>query len=310
VAENARRIALDSVRLTKLRLDGGVAPRSDLSQAQTILATADASLADQRALVAQDENALRLLAGTEVSRDLLPDDMDRALNGLAVLPSGLGSEVLLRRPDVVQAEYTLRAFNAEVGAARAALFPRISLTGIVGFASNALGSLFSGDAFNFSAAPTAAYPIFRAGAGRANVRYSQAQRDAAIASYERAIQSAFRETADALARQGTVGEQLRAARAQFSATDETLRLNDLRYRGGIDTFLSNLDAQRSLLSAQQQLVNTQLLAATNRVNLYRALGGDSTLETTADGPAPVTPAGAPRADDPLPDQTDRDATGR
>jgi len=303
VAQNTRAIALDSVRLTKLRLDGGVAPRSDLTQAQTILATADAALADQRALLAQDENALRLLVGTDVPRTDLPADMDAASATLAVLPAGLSSDVLLRRPDVVQAEYTLRAANAEIGAARAALFPRISLTGFVGFASRALSGLFSGDAFNYSVSPTASYPIFRAGAGRANVRYAEAQRDAALATYEGAIQAAFRDVADALARQGTVGEQLRATRAQFAATNETLTLNNLRYRGGIDTFLTSLDAQRSLLTARQQLVNTQLLAAVNRVTLYRALGGDSTLDVTDRGPQAVTPAGAPRPQDPLPDRT-------
>jgi outer membrane protein, multidrug efflux system len=218
-----------------------------------------------------------------------------------VLPAGLSSNVLLRRPDVVQAEYELRATNAEIGAARAALFPTISLTGLVGFASDALSRLFTGDAFNYSVSPTVNYAVFRAGAGRANVRFSQAQRDAALAGYERAIQIAFREVSDALARQGTIAEQTRAARALLSATEETFRLNEARYRGGIDTFLTALDAQRSLLAARQSFVSTQLEAASNRVTLYRALGGDSTLETTRDGPEPVTLSGAPRADEPLPD---------
>lgn len=301
VAEETARTAEASVRLTRARLQGGIVPRSDLTQAQQILATAQASLADQRALVAQDVNALQLLTGSSVDAALLPASIEEAAQTLAVLPAGLDSRVLLRRPDVVQAEYELRATNAEIGAARAALFPRISLTGLVGFASDALRTLFTGDAFSYSVSPTASYSIFRAGAGRANVRFTQAQRDAALAGYERAIQIAFREVADALARQGVIGEQLRAGRQLVSATNETLRLNEARYRGGIDTFLTLLDAQRSQLQAQQTFVNTQLLAGTNRVALYRALGGDATLETTAGGPVPVTASGAPRPDEPLPE---------
>lgn len=301
VAEETTRAAEASVRLTRARLQGGIVPRSDLTQAQQILATAQLALANQRALAAQDVNALQLLTGSPVDPSLLPASIEEAAQTLAVLPAGLDSRVLLRRPDVVQAEYELRATNAEIGAARAALFPRISLTGLVGFASDALRTLFTGDAFSYSVSPTASYSIFRAGAGRANVRFTQAQRDAALAGYERAIQVAFREVADALARQGVIGEQLRAGRQLVSATNETLRLNEARYRGGIDTFLTLLDAQRSQLQAQQTFVNTQLLAGTNRVALYRALGGDATLEATAQGPVPVTPSGASRPDEPLPD---------
>ena len=188
----------------------------------------------------------------------------------------------------MQAEYQLRATNAEIGAARAALFPRISLTGLIGFASNALSSLFSGGAFNYSVAPSASYSIFNAGAGVANVRYSQAQRDAALATYEKSIQTAFRETADALARQGTIADQLRANQNFVVAADDTLTLTNARYRGGIDTFLTSLDAQRSYYSAQRTLVATQLTAATNKISLYQALGGDSLLDAPATGPAPAT----------------------
>jgi multidrug efflux system outer membrane protein len=194
------------------------------------------------------------------------------------------SSVLLRRPDVVQAEYQLRAANAEIGAARAALFPRISLTGLLGLASNALTGLFSGNGFNWSAGADANYSIFNAGAGRANVRLSEAQREAAVATYERAIQSAFREVADALARRGTITEQLRATQAQATAAADTFRLAEARYRGGIDPFLSSLDAQRSLYTAQRTLVNTRLVQASNLVTLYRTLGGDSLLRATPQGP--------------------------
>ncbi|WP_375402579.1 efflux transporter outer membrane subunit [uncultured Sphingomonas sp.] len=300
VAERTAQSAESSVRLTRARLEGGIVPRSDLTQAQQVLATAQADLAEQRTFVAQDVNAVTLLVGASVDPTLLPASIEEAAPTLAVLPAGLDSRVLLRRPDVVQAEYDLRATNAEIGAARAALFPRISLTGILGFASNALGRLFTGDAFSYSVSPTASYSIFRAGAARANVEFSRAQRDAALAGYERAIQIAFREVADALARQGTIAEQLRASQLLVNATDETLRLNDARYRGGIDTFLTLLDAQRSAYTAQRTFVATQLAAATNRVALYRALGGDATLETTATGPVPVSASGARRTDEPLP----------
>lgn len=299
-AQETVRIAESSVRLTRARLEGGIAPRSDLSQAQQVLATAQVSLARQRTAVAQDVNALQLLVGAPFDSALLPASIEEAMPTLAALPTGLDSRVLLRRPDVVQAEYQLRAANAEIGAARAALFPRISLTGLAGFASNALSSLFSGDTFTYSVSPTATYAIFQAGAGRANVRFTEAQRDGLLATYERSIQIAFREVSDALARQGTIGEQLRASRLLVNATSDTLRLNDARYRGGIDTFLTLLDAQRSQLTARQTLIDTQLQAGVNRVALYRALGGDATLETTAQGPLPVTPSGAPRVDEPLP----------
>ena len=285
-----------SVTLTNARLRGGVAPRTDLRQAQQILFTAQSDLAQQRTALAQDVNALQLLVGAPVDTALLPESIEQALPTVATLPAGLDSSILLRRPDVVQSEYELRATNAEIGAARAELFPRISLTGILGFASTSLTSLFSGGAFNYSVAPSVSYPIFRAGAGIAGVAYSKAQRDAALATYEKTIQTAFQETADALARQGTIADQLKANQDFSAAAQDTYRLTDARYRGGIDTFLSSLDAQRSLYTAQRNLVATQLVGASNRVTLYRVLGGDSTLEATANGPQPVTQSGAPRTE--------------
>lgn len=288
IARDTAASAQKSVRLTEARLRGGIAPRTDLRQAQQILFTANADLARQRTALAQDVNALQLLVGAPVDTALLPTSIDTAGATIATLPAGLDSTILLRRPDVVQAEYQLRATNAEIGAARAALFPRISLTGLIGFASNALSSLFSGGAFNYSVAPSASYSIFNAGAGVANVRYSQAQRDAALATYEKSIQTAFRETADALARQGTIADQLRANQNFVVAADDTLTLTNARYRGGIDTFLTSLDAQRSYYSAQRTLVATQLTAATNKISLYQALGGDSLLDAPATGPAPAT----------------------
>jgi len=286
IAQDTALSAEKSVRLTDARLRGGIAPRTDLRQAQQILETANADLAQQRTALAQDVNALQLLVGAPVEATLLPASIDQAQATIATLPAGVDSSVLLRRPDVVQAEYELRATNAEIGAARAALFPRISLTGLLGFASTALSSLFTGGAFNYSVAPSVSYPIFRAGAGIANVRYSQAQRDAALATYEKSIQTAFRETADALARQGTLADQLRANRNFAAAARDTLTLTNARYRGGIDTFLTSLDAQRSYYTAQRTLIATELVGATNKVTLYQVLGGDALLTATAAGPIP------------------------
>ena len=300
IAQDTANSAGQSVRITRARLEGGIAPRTDLRQAEQVEAVAEADLASQRTALAQDANALQLLVGAPVDGSLLPGSIDEAAAGIAALPAGLDSTILLRRPDVVQAEYELRAANAEIGAARAALFPRISLTGILGFASTGLSSLFTGGAFNYSVAPSVSYPIFRAGAARAGVGYAKAERDVALATYEKAIQTAFRETSDALARQGTVAAQLRANRKNLNAAADTANLANAAYRGGVNTFLNSLDAQRSLYAAQQTLVATQLTGASNLVTLYQVLGGDSSLDATATGPRPVGLSGAPRTEEPLP----------
>jgi multidrug efflux system outer membrane protein len=278
IARETAASAEKSVTLTRLRLQGGIAPRTDLRQAEQILTSAQADLAQQRTLVAQDINALQLLVGTPIDPKLLPASIDEAAPTIGELPAGLESYVLLRRPDVVEAEYQLRAANAQIGAARAALFPKISLTGLLGFASSALTSLFTGGAFGWQASADAAYTIFNAGAGRANVRLSEAQRTAALGTYQKAIQTAFREVADALARQGTMADQLAARQKQQSAAADYYLLAEARYKAGVDNFLSTLDAQRSYYSAQQLLVQTKLTAARNRVDLYQSLGGDSLLD--------------------------------
>jgi outer membrane protein, multidrug efflux system len=284
IAEQTAASAQRSVQLTRLRLQGGIAPRTDLSQAEQILSQAQADLARQRTLVAQDVNALQLLVGTPISPNLLAGSIDEAFGTVVPLPAGVNSYVLLRRPDVLQAEYQLRAANAQIGAARAALFPRISLTGLLGLASSALTSLFTGGAFGFSAGADASYTIFQAGAGHANVRLTEAQRAAAIATYQHTIQTAFREVADALARRGTINDELAARQRQQAAAADTYKLTEARYRAGVDPFLTVLDAQRSYYSAQQTLVQTKLTAAQNLVDLYQSLGGDSLLD-----PPPVKP---------------------
>jgi multidrug efflux system outer membrane protein len=275
IAEDTAASARESVRLTKARLDGGVAPRTDLRQAEQILATAEDSIAQQRTALAQDENLIRLLVGGDVDRALLPASLTEVTPAIVSLPAGVSSEILLRRPDVIEAEYDLRAANADIGVARAQLFPSISLTGLLGFASNALSGLFDSGSFNWSAGGDATATIFDAGGRRAGVAVSEAQRDAALAGYEGAIQTAFREVADALAVQGTISERVRAAAANTEAAADTATLADARYKGGVDSFLSSLDAQRSLYSARRSEIGTQLLLVSTRIALFRALGGDS-----------------------------------
>lgn len=286
LAEETAAIARRSVTLTRARVEGGVAPRTDLRQAEQTLAIAEANIASQRTALAQDLNALQLLVGDTIDPALLPPPIEQAAATVAELPAGLDSRVLLRRPDVVQAEYDLRAANAEIGAARAALFPTISLTGLFSFASTSLSYLFVGDSLTKTASGAINYPIFRAGAGRAGVAQTEAQQRAALASYEGTIQTAFREVADALARRGTITEELAATERFAAAAADTFRLAEARYRGGIDPFLSSLDAQRSLYAAQQSLVQTRLIRATNLVTLYRTLGGDSQLAVDATGAVP------------------------
>jgi multidrug efflux system outer membrane protein len=214
----------------------------------------------------------------------LSKSIDEAAPSVAQLPAGLDSSILLRRPDVVEAEYQLRAANAQIGAARAALFPRISLTGLLGLASEALTRLFTGGAFGWSAGADATYTIFQGGAGHANVRLTEAQRNAAVANYQKVIQTAFREVSDALARRGTMGKEITARTEQAAAAADSLRLSEARYRAGIENFLATLDAQRSSYSARRILVQTKLESAQNLVDLYQSLGGDDLLRT-----APVEP---------------------
>jgi multidrug efflux system outer membrane protein len=277
IAQETVRSAERSVTLTRARLTGGIAPRTDLRQAETVLATAQSDVANLTTVVQQDRNALDLLVGAPVADVDLPPTIEAVETAVAPVPAGLDSSILLRRPDVIEAEYRLRAANAQIGVARAAFFPRISLTGLAGFASTALGSLFSGGAFNFSVSPSATLPIFDGGANKGNLDYARAQFDGATATYQRTIQSAFRDVADALARRATIADQAGAQVRLEAAARDTAMLTDARYRGGVASFLESLDAQRSLYSARRSLASTRLVRARNLVDLYRAIGGDPTL---------------------------------
>jgi multidrug efflux system outer membrane protein len=275
IAQDTAAAATKEVQLTRLRLEGGIAPRTDLRQAEQVLHTAEQDLAQQTAALAQDENLIRLLVGASFDPALLPTGLAQIDGEFVALAPGTSSEVLLRRPDVDQAEHLLEAANADIGVARAELFPRISLTGLLGLASSALSSLFTGGAFTATAGADASYAIFDAGGRRANVAVSEAQRNAALATYEKAIQTAFREVSDVLAVRGTIDDRLRAAHANTLAAADTAQLTEQRYRGGIDSFLANLDAQRSLYAARRQEVTVRAAMLENVVELYRALGADT-----------------------------------
>ena len=259
-----------SLKLTQLRFDNGAASELDLRQAQTLAEAARVTLAQQRRQRELDRNALALLLGQALPEWPAAPGRVSAI-ALADVPAGVPSEVLLRRPDVAQAEQQLVAANASIGAARAAFWPRITLTASAGTASTQLSDLFKDGAWSFAA--QLLQPIFDAGRNRANLAVAEVQRDIAVAQYERAIQAAFRDVADALAGRATLDDQVRATQAQADAEQARYSLSELRFRNGVSSSLELLDAERSLFAVQQAVVQTQLALLQNRVSTYRALGG-------------------------------------
>jgi len=262
----------ESDRLTTLRFENGVASRLELQQSRSLVETALATLAQQQRLRAQDVNLLTALVGQPLPAEV-SNGATLAGTELPDLPGGLPSDLLANRPDIRQAEQALIAANANIGAARANFFPRISLTATAGSASNQLSGLFDSGTWGWTFAPQAVLPIFDYGRNSATLGSARAQRDIAVAQYERAIQTAFREVADALAGQATFSEQLRAQQAVTEAEADRFNLSDLRYRSGAASYLDLLDAQRSLFQSQQLTVQANLLRLQNQVALYRVLGG-------------------------------------
>ena len=262
-----------SYQLTRSRFEAGISSALDLHQAQTSVDTARVDIARYTTLVAQDENALNLVVGSKVEADLLPRKLSETLTALRDVAPGLPSDVLLRRPDILQAEGELKALNANIGAARAAFFPRITLVSSVGFGSSELSGLFKGSSFAWNFAPQISLPIFDAGSNLANLKAAEVDRDIAVAQYEKAIQTAFREVADALAQLGTIDSQVAAQQSLTDATSESYRLSQARYDKGVDSYLVVLDSQRSLYSAQQNLITVRLARLANQVTLYKVLGG-------------------------------------
>lgn len=267
----------ESFKLSQLRFDNGATSELDLRQAESLTEAARISLAQLQRQRALDENLLTLLLGQPLTGELaaaLPAGQALADAPLMVdVPAGLPSDLLTKRPDIRQAEQQLLAANANIGAARAAFFPRISLTASAGSVSNHLSGLFESGTYGWTLAPQLFLPLVDAGRNRAGLDSANVGRDIAVAQYEKAIQTAFREVADALAGRATLGEQLRAQQAQASAEATRFKLSDLRYQNGIASQLDLLDAQRSLFAARQAVVQTRLLQLQNQVTLYKTLGG-------------------------------------
>ncbi len=280
-----------TLALTRSRHAEGISSGLDLAQVEASVQSARADVASYATQLAQDRNALELLAGTRLDDSLMPlaNALERAV-ALAPLPAGLDSSALLERPDVLAAEHALRAANASIGAARAAFFPRIALTASGGRGSDALSSLFSGGQRTWSFIPSISVPIFQGGALKAELDVATLGKQIEIARYEKSIQSAFAEVADALAARANIDEQLDAQRALVAAYQRGYTLADTRYQTGVDSYLEALDAQRSLYSAQQTQISLYLSEAGNRVTLYKVLGGGADAQGD-DGP--VTASEAP-----------------
>jgi outer membrane protein, multidrug efflux system len=273
ISQESLKSFAQSLELTRAQFRIGVASELEARQAETTYQGARNDIAVLKTRVAQDKNALDLLVGTPVQTDLLPQGLADGGAALPLLPSGLSSDILLRRPDVLQAEHQLIAQNANIGAARAAMFPRISLTATLGTISTALSGLFAGGSFTYTGAPSVSLPLFDGGRLRGNLDVARAQQQAAVSTYEKTVQTAFREVADALAQRGTIDEQIAAQTARVEAANVALKISDARYRTGVESFLTTLDSQRTAYSAQQLLVTTRLNRESNMVELYRSLGG-------------------------------------
>jgi multidrug efflux system outer membrane protein len=286
VTQNTLQTAQESYRITKLQFDNGTGSELDLRQAEGVVQQAEANLQAQARLRAQAENALVQLVG-----EPLPEDLPKGMpldtqNLLSDIPAGLPSDLLTRRPDIAAAEQSLLAANANIGAARAAFFPRVSLTGSFGTLSPTLGGLFKPGSAAWSFAPTIDLPIFEGGQNVANLDLANIQKRVEIANYEKAIQTAFREVADGLAARGTYDEQIKSLVRFVQSQSRRLELSDLRYRNGVDSYLTVLTAQTDLYSAQQLLITARLNRLTNLVDLYQYLGG-GWIEHSGEAPRPA-----------------------
>jgi multidrug efflux system outer membrane protein len=262
-----------SYDLTKRSLDAGTTTALAFRQAASTVDTAKANLAAYTRQAAQDRNALVLLIGGSLPADISFEADLGTVNLSADLPPGIPSQVLANRPDVLAAEHTLIGANADIGAARAAFFPSITLTGSYGSASTQLSGLFKAGSSAWTFSPQISLPIFTGGANKANLDLSKIEKDINVAQYEKALQTAFREVDDALAARQTLDDQLTAQRAVLEDTSQSYQLADLRFKSGVDSFLPVLDAQRALYAAQQSVISLELIRLQNMATLYKALGG-------------------------------------
>ena len=276
IAQTTLQSQQDAYALIERRYARGLSPELDLYRAQTQVDTARRGVALFTQVVAKDRNALELLVGSPVPADLLPEDLAHVQPPMDI-PAGISSDVLLQRPDILEAEHRLKAANANIGAARAAFFPTITLTGSAGTASAELSGLFGPNSGTWSWGPQITMPIFDPRVWSA-AKLVKADQKIAVANYEKAIQSGFREDADAQAVQGTVDQELAAQESLVQAFAETYRLSNIRYLKGLDNYLSVLEAQRSLYVSQQALVFIRLEKLSNQIRLYAVLGGGWTPE--------------------------------
>jgi outer membrane protein, multidrug efflux system len=298
VTQDTLRTAQDSYNITKLQYETGTGSELDLRQAETVVEQAKANLQTEARARAQAENALALLIGEPLPEDLPAGRDLHSQELLTDIPAGLPSDLLVRRPDIMEAEQQLLAANANIGAARAAFFPRVTLTGGVGTLSPTLGGLFKPGSAAWSFAPQITVPIFEGGANRANLDLANVQKNIQIAQYEKAIQTAFRDVADGLAARGTFDQQIAALERDTFAEQRRLDLSDLRYRNGVDSYLAVLTAQTDLYTVQLLLTNARVQRLSNLVDLYQALGG-GWIERAGEAPrpadAPVDYGDAPHA---------------
>jgi multidrug efflux system outer membrane protein len=286
VTQGTLKTSQESYRITKLQYDNGTGSELDLRQSQTVVEQASANLQSQARLRAQAENALVLLLGEPLPADLPPGLTLNDQNLVTDIPAGLPSDLLTRRPDIMEAEENLLAANANIGAARAAFFPKVSLTGSFGTLSPTLGGLFKPGSAAWSFAPSITLPIFEGGQNKANLDLATIQKNVQIATYEKAIQTAFREVADGLAARGTYDQQIQALERNTFAEQRRLDLSNLRYTNGVDSYLSVLTAQTDLYSAQQTLITARMERLQNLVTLYQALGG-GWIERQGEQPRPA-----------------------
>ena len=277
LAQDTLKAQQTTYQLMQRRFELGASSELDLQQSQTRVDAARVDITRYTTLVAQDENGLNLVVGSTVPDKLLPPSLSDTLTAMKDISLGLPSEVLLQRPDVLRAEDLLKGFNANIGAARAAFFPRITLAGSLGVGSDELSGLFQSGSGAWIFAPKIELPIFDTGARTAQLKVAETDRDIAVAQYETTIQTAFREVADALAQRGTIDEQVAAQQSLTDATAKSYHLSQVRYEKGIDSYLTELDAQRSLYSAQQGLITSRLTRLLNRVTLYKVVGGRTAL---------------------------------
>lgn len=276
LAERTLRSRSEALQIARLRLDAGVTSALDFRQTETLLTQAQTELASLQRQRAQNRNSLEVLIGGPVEAALPAPRSLSAQDLIETLPAGLPSDLLANRPDILAAEERLRAANANIGAARAAFFPQISLTAALGFASSSLENLVGNDGLTWNFGPNLSLPIFDAGRNRANLDLADVRRDIAVADYERTIQTAFREVADALAARRWLADQLIAQQRGLAAQRDRAELAELRYRNGVADYLEVLDAQRELFAAEQLLVQTRREQLANAVALYVALGGGLT----------------------------------